>query len=96
MIAALVLLALSVADVLTTQASLSRGVRETNPLIRPFIVRLGVVPGVLLAKALIIGAVLASCSAIAPEMMQTGVWIIAAFTGAAVVWNLVAMRRSRG
>lgn len=52
------------------------------------------VTGAVLAKALVIGAVLASCSVIAPEMMQTGVWIIAAFTGVAVVWNTFQLRRS--
>ena len=87
MIAAIIFILLSAADIATTHRFLQLGIREANPIMRWAFDKLGFVPASALKMAL-------TC-AIAAGLLYQPVWLLwacCAMQGAVVGWNLYLIR----
>ncbi len=85
----IVLIGLQLADIVTTWLALRGGAaREANPVVRWFIERLGLVPGLVAAKLALVAPVLAVATA-----STTALWLGIALYAAVIVNNIIVLRR---
>lgn len=85
-----ILIALQIADIATTYLALTRaGAREANPVVAWFIARLGLLPGLIIAKIVLVVPVIA-LGAKMPAVLISGIALYAAV----IVNNLIVVRRA--
>jgi Domain of unknown function (DUF5658) len=83
----ILLLALQAADVISTYVGISKGAHEANPVMAFFMTLLGDVPGMLVAKGIIVAAVLFL------PVPQAMLWLLC-LVYAWVIWNNVSVIRA--
>ena len=85
----LLLVALNVADAVTTTMGVKRGAKELNPVMRVLMAKVGTLPALLGWKAAFLGGVYAFLPVIDPRALMG----LCAFYAAVVGWNIVQLRR---
>lgn len=78
------LVVLQILDVISTVLVLGKGGAELNPIAMFFMALLGIVPGLLALKAIVVALVLSGCS----QIHVRTIWILNYVYIAVVGWNL--------
>ena len=85
----ILLVALNVADAVTTTMGIKRGARELNPVMRALMAKVGPLPALLGWKAAFLGGVYAFLPVIDPRALM----VLCAFYAAVVGWNTFQLRK---